>query len=155
MRERKINLDDAIALIEDKLASGKEVSFSPSGISMLPTLKEGRDSVILVSPPQRLKKYDIALFRRQNGQYVLHRVVKTKNHYTFMGDNQFWCEKDIKHEQIVALCTAYVRNGKRVNFSSFHHRVYARFWHCTRPLRRGFRVVLRKFKSLVKRIIKR
>ena len=75
MLEREIKLDDVMPLIKEKLASGQEVIFSPHGTSMLPFLKEGRDSITLKAPPARLKKYDIPLYQRKNGQYILHRVV--------------------------------------------------------------------------------
>ena len=57
MREIKIGLCDAIHLIREKLAEGGEVLFSPKGTSMLPTLKEGRDRVVLSAPPKKLKKF--------------------------------------------------------------------------------------------------
>ena len=151
MRERKINLNDLIPLIKEKLDEGGEVTFSPNGTSMLPTLKAGRDRLILVSPPERLKKYDVALFLRDNGQYVLHRVIKCKEQYTFIGDNQFFYEKNIGHDQIIALCCAYVRDGKRVSLDSFKCRLFARFWHYTRLWRRGYRAITCRVKSLFKK----
>ena len=149
MRELKINLSDAISVIAEKLEQGGEVMFSPHGTSMLPTLKEGRDTVVLVAPTSRLKKYDLALFRRNNGQYVLHRVIHSGSSYTFMGDNQLWREKNIQHEQIVGVCIAYVRNGKRVELNSFGCRIYARFWHGTRFFRRAYRALQRRIKALL------
>ena len=146
MRERKISLCDAIPLISETLSRGLEVSFSPNGVSMLPTFKEGRDTLILVSPPPRLRKYDVALFKRESGQYVLHRVIKCKETYTFIGDNQFFSEKNIKHEQIIARCSAYVRDGKRVELDSLSPRLYARLWHGTRV----FRHAIAKLKSFFK-----
>ena len=150
MRERKINLNDAIPVIQEKIACGGEVRFSPNGVSMLPTLKAGRDTVVLVAPTERLKKYDIALFRRDNGQYVLHRVVDSGDTYTFIGDNQFALEKGIKHEQVIAICVAYVRREKRVELDSFRCQFFARFWHYTRFLRKLFHRIRVKIKSILK-----
>ena len=144
MREQKITFEEAMPLILEKLQSGGEVLFSPSGVSMRPTLQEGRDSLVLVAPPAKLKKYDIALFKRENGQYILHRVVKVGESYTFIGDNQFDHEEGIMPAQIVALCSAYIRDGKRVSLDSFGARAFARFWHHTRLLRR----ICRKLRTL-------
>jgi hypothetical protein len=138
-------------IIEEKLAAEGEVLFSPNGTSMLPTLKAGRDTLVLVSPPKRLRKYDIALFRRRNGQYVLHRVVAVGDRYTFIGDNQFEPERGIEAADIVALCTAYERNGKRVRLDSFSSRLHARILHVSRPLRRFLRRVRGKIKSIFKK----
>lgn len=74
-----------------------------SGISMLPLLVENRDSVRLVKPEGRLKKYDIALFVRQNGECVLHRVVRVRDSsYLIRGDNCLKSEK-VEDSQIVAV----------------------------------------------------
>ena len=151
LRERKINLEDLIPLIEEKLKEGNEVLFSPSGTSMLPSLKAGRDTVVLTTPKSRLKKYDIALYRRENGQYVLHRVIGVGDSYTFIGDAQLECERNIKEEQIIALCTAYLRGGVRVELSSFRCRAFARLWHYTLPFRRAFRFAKLKIKKLLKK----
>ncbi len=145
MREKKINIGALMPLIEEKLAAGGEVLFSPRGTSMLPTFKEGRDSLILVSPPSRLKKYDIALFKIDNCRYVLHRVISVgKKAYTFIGDNRFEYEKNIEQGQIIALCAACVRDGKRIELDSFRARAFARFWHYTRLFRKIYRKAFRK-----------
>ena len=136
MREKKITFEEVIPLVLEKLKYGGEVLFSPNGVSMLPTFKEGRDRLVLVAPPARLKKYDVALFKRENGQYVLHRVIRVGKCYTFIGDNQLEYEKNISHEQIIALCSAYVRDERRISLDSLGARSFARFWHYTRPLRR-------------------
>ena len=144
MNEREIRLDDIMPLIREKLSAGKSVIFSPRGKSMLPTLHEGRDSVTLVSPPARLEKYDIALYQRKNGQYVLHRVVRVGDTYTFIGDNQFNLEKGIEHSSVIGLCASYVRNGKKIVRNSFRARAYATFLHYTRFPRRIFRAIARR-----------
>ena len=68
MPNRSIRLDEAMALIRESLDSGHEVTFSPRGASMLPFLKEGRDTVTLTALPSKLKKYDIVFYQRDNGQ---------------------------------------------------------------------------------------
>ena len=150
MREVKINLSDAMPLIEERLSCGEEVLFSPSGTSMLPTIQPGVDTVVLVSPPKRLRKYDIAMYKRANGQYVLHRVVKCKDKYTFTGDNQFYNEENIEHRQIIALCKARIRNEKRMELDSGVLRLFARLHLFFRPLRR----LLRKAASFLRRLFK-
>lgn len=135
-------------IIEEKLAHGGEVIFSPNGISMLPTLKPGVDTAVLVAAPSKLKKYDIALFRKKNGQYVLHRLIRTGDTYTFIGDGCFEREMDIEREDIIALCVARIRDGKRVRLDSLSARAFARFWHAIRPLRRFGTRVTRKLRSL-------
>ena len=149
MLEREFRLDDVMPLIKEKLASGREVTFSPRGTSMLPFLKEGRDSITLKAPPAKLKKYDIPLYQRKNGQYILHRVVRVGETYTCVGDNQFALEKGVEHSQIIGVCTAVQRNGKsNKSINSPLWRVYAVIWHYTRFPRHVFVAVLRRIKKI-------
>ena len=42
-----IRLETLFPLIEEKLKSGGEVSFKPHGISMLPLIRQGKDSATI------------------------------------------------------------------------------------------------------------
>jgi hypothetical protein len=92
LNEYQIRLDELMPLIREQLAANKCVKFSPRGTSMLPMLRQGIDRVILSPAPQKLRKYDLPLYRRENGQFVLHRVVKVGKTYSCIGDNQFVVE---------------------------------------------------------------
>lgn len=127
MNERmRVNLCELLPIIEEQLAAEKEVCFSPQGESMLPLLVPDRDSVVLISPPVKLKKYDLPLYRRTGGQFVLHRVVKAAKDGTYVmcGDNQFTREKGIKHNQIIGIVTSFSRNGKQVNVRNPIYKLY-------------------------------
>ena len=71
-----LRLDDLMPVIRERLEAGETVEFMPRGVSMLPLLRQGRDAVVLSPLPERLRKYDVVLYRRRNGQYVLHRIVE-------------------------------------------------------------------------------
>ena len=52
------------------------------GDSMMPLLRNRRDTVKIIPVSGRLKKYDLPLYKRPDGKYVLHRIVKVKkDHY--------------------------------------------------------------------------
>lgn len=123
----RVNLSELLPIMSEQLESGKEVCFSPNGISMLPVLRPGKDSVTLQSPPEKLKKYDLPLYRRNSGQFVLHRVVKVNKDgtYTMCGDNQYAWEKGIKHSQIIGVVTSFNRDGKEISCKNFKYRLYA------------------------------
>ena len=67
--------------------------YTNRGDSMMPLIKEGRDLIIIEKPVGRLKKYDVPLYKRDSGQYVLHRVLKVRDDdYVICGDNRTnWC----------------------------------------------------------------
>ena len=133
--EHEYRLEDLLSLIREQLEAGKTVKFAPRGISMLPMLRQGIDSVLLSPAPEKLKKYDLPLYRRDNGQFVLHRVVEVGETYTCIGDNQFVYEPGIRHEQVIALVTAFWRGERMIRVTALPYRFYCAAWHLSRPVR--------------------
>lgn len=125
----RVNLSELLPVIEEQLNEGKEICFSPNGESMKPMLEPGRDSVILSSPPSSLKKYDLPLYRRKNGAFVLHRVVKVEKNgsYTMCGDNQYFWERGINNNQIIGIVKSFTRNGKEFSCTDFRYKCYCCF----------------------------
>ena len=84
------------------------------GDSMLPLIRQGRDLVLISAKPKgRLKKYDVPLYKRDNGQYVLHRILKVReNDYVLCGDNRQQRETGISDRHIIGVLTAVIRDGK-------------------------------------------
>lgn len=154
MPEKKMRLDDLMPLIRERLAVGQTVSFFPNGVSMLPMLRQGRDSVELSPAPERLKKYDLPLYQRDNGQYVLHRVVAVGKDYTCVGDNQFLLEPGVERRQVIALVTAFARDGKRIEVTDLRYQIYCRLWCASRPLRHFWRGWLRPRLGRLRRCLK-
>jgi hypothetical protein len=146
-----VSLEEIMPLIREQLSSGRAVTFSPKGVSMLPMLKEGRDTVTISAPPATLKKYDIILYQRTNGKYVLHRIVGVGETYTCIGDNQFVLEKGIERRQIIAVCTSFTRGGKEYSAYAPLWRLYAVFWHYSRFPRRLLRAVKRRVVRLFRK----
>lgn len=140
------SMEALVPLFQERLAAGQQVRFSPMGISMLPMLREGRDSVVLSPAPERLRKYDLPLYRRDNGAYVLHRVTEAGNTYTCIGDNQFTTESGVRRDQIIAVVTGFRRNGRDHTVTEPGYRLYCRFWHYSRPIRHFWRRGLRWIK---------
>ncbi len=133
-------------LMLEKLNQGGTVTFSPGGTSMLPMLRDGEDAVILAKPKGRLHLYDLPLYRRPDGSFVLHRVVdfSTDGSYVMCGDNQFVKEYGIKDENIVAVVTAFYRKGKSYNLDSISYRIYIKFWAYSKPFRRIYHALKRR-----------
>lgn len=84
----RIENDILIPELARLLASGKEVRFTPSGVSMRPFIEGDKDSVILAPVNDRPKRGDILLVKattlcgRQT--YVLHRLVRIENDVFFL-----------------------------------------------------------------------
>lgn len=147
-------LNDLMPLIRERIAQGQSVRFYPQGVSMLPMLRPGMDSVELSAPPVRLKKYDLPLYQRKDGAYVLHRVIKVGQTYTCAGDNQFQYEPGLEHGQIIAVVTAFYRADQRCSVRKPSYRLYCRFWHTYRQSRHLWLRVKRKLRRLINRLPK-
>ena len=102
-------------------------------------LRQGVDRVVLSPVRGKLKKYDLPLYQRRDGSYVLHRIVRVEQTYTCMGDNQFVPEPGLEHEQIIGVVSAFSRGDKEYSVDSVGYRLYCRFWYYSRPLRRLWR----------------
>lgn len=136
LHEKSLRLEQLMPLILEQLAAGKTVRFAPRGVSMLPMLRQGRDRVVLGPVTGRLKKYDLPLYQRDNGQYVLHRIVDVGETYTCIGDNQHELEHGIRQEQLIAVVTAFTRDGKQIPVTDIAYQIYCRAWHWLRPVKR-------------------
>ena len=146
---QQVRMDDMMPLMREKLAAGHTVQLSPVGISMLPMLRQGRDCVSLKPISGRLKKYDIPLYQRDDGHYVLHRIVKVGETYTCIGDNQFREEAGVRQDQLIAVVAGFTRDGKYRGVETLSYRVYCRFWHYTRSLRWFYRGVKRRLRRML------
>lgn len=79
--------------IEQVLAEEGRGFFQTSGDSMEPLLHHRKSTVVIQAPASRLKRWDVALFRRPTGEYVLHRVIRVEpDGYRILGDNRLWPE---------------------------------------------------------------
>ena len=159
MNNGEFYLADAIEVIEEILNGGGEFRMYPKGTSMLPLIVQGRDSVVLRKrcnmPQKPLKKHDIAFYRRANGQFVLHRVMKCRKDGTYVmcGDNQVELEFGIRPEQIIGYTHQLYKGDTVISLSSFRYRIYCIFWTCM-PYRRGIRF-LKRCLSFAKRKLMR
>ena len=113
----KINMEELVPLIKEVIDSGAVFRLYPRGESMLPTICQGEDSVDLAKPSE-LKKYDIVLYQRECGKYVLHRIVNIRGDLCDMcGDNQLEIEKDIPASSIIAFVPYLYKGEKMIDTS--------------------------------------
>ena len=111
------------------------VVIEPHGTSMLPFLKEGRDSVRLVGRTIMPRKYDIVLYR-VGGEYVLHRIIGFDgDNYIICGDNCRGWERGYGRDDMIAVVDEIYRNGKPEKPHCLKNRIYERLW-CSSMLKR-------------------
>lgn len=129
MNKQTFSLCEYSDAICEVLESGGEFRIYPSGTSMLPLIRQGRDSVSLSKPLGFLNKNDIAFYKRDNGAYILHRVIKNENGiYTMCGDNQVFVEKNIEHSSVIGVVTRIFHDDKPFDMNCISYRFYLLIW---------------------------
>lgn len=140
-------------LIVEVVNGGGEFELYPRGTSMLPLIVEGRDAVRLVKP-ENLAVDDIALYKRENGQFVLHRIVAAEGDlFDMCGDNQCVVEEGIRREQIIAKVGSMTINGKLVGVDDKKYRRYIDRRKNLKLRRVG--IIVKRFPWIVKNKLKK
>ena len=113
MTERTLPNDVMMESIASLLSEGREVRFTPKGVSMRPFIEGGRDSVILRKETD-FGVGDIVLVRLLNGCYVLHRIIaKSGERLTLMGDGNLKGMESALASDVIGMVTGIVKpNGK-------------------------------------------
>lgn len=125
---------------EQELQQRGVLIYTTKGRSMRPFLRSGADLFQVVRKTgDRCRKYDAVLYRRDNGQYVLHRVVKVcHDSYTLCGDNTWQMESGIREDQILGILTAVIRSGRKIDVSRPGYCIAVGLWWAIYPLRAVF-----------------
>ena len=121
---------------EDVIERDGRLVYTNVGDSMRPLIRQDRDILIIEKPQGRLKKYDVPLYKRDSGQYVLHRILKVRDSdYVICGDNRYCKEYGITDRHIIGVLTAVVRDGKEMPITDWRYRLYVHLWCDLFPLR--------------------
>lgn len=123
------------------------------GVSMLPMLKAGRDSVVIRAKTGRLSYLDVALYKRGK-DYVLHRVIAVREDgYVIRGDNCYENEY-VPEENILGVLTEFFRGEKHIFCTDKKYLHYAERRIRRYPVRRFFVRMKRAAKRALKKILR-
>ena len=118
------------------LAEGREVRFTPSGVSMRPYIEGDKDSVILASYARAPRRGDIVLAHAHAAggrqTYVLHRLVRIEGErFVLQGDGNLAGEETCSRDEIIGYVTKIESpKGRRKCLTN------GRLWYFLKPLRR-------------------
>lgn len=121
------------------------------GDSMQPMLRDRKNIVEIIKPPRPLKRYDLPLYRRPDGKYVLHRILRVKKDtYITCGDNRYHRET-VPKEWVVGVMSGYYKKEKYISEKSFKYRLYVHFWCDLFYLRAAMLFIWNRIKRLFKK----
>ena len=117
-------MEDLYPLILEAFNNNLTFKMPIRGESMLPLLRTN-DYVTLSKITGKIKKGDILLYRRDNKQFVLHRVRRIrKDIYTMVGDHQRVVEKNIKDSNLIGIVISYEKNNKEYKLNRLSYKIY-------------------------------
>ena len=151
MKAVRVPMESLIQVILIQLETAKKANLTVTGFSMRPMLHQYEDSVILKPADGALEPGDIALFLRDDGHYVLHRVIRRiPEGYLFCGDNQAELES-VRQDQLIAVVTGYTRKGQQQSMDTVGYRLYRLAMVKFFGLRKGYIWVRRRLGRALKR----
>ena len=121
---------------EEEIEKKGKLLYTNVGDSMFPLIRQDKDILIIEKVSRKLKKYDVPLYKRDNGQYVLHRILKVrKDDYVIAGDNRYNKEFGITDKNIIGVLTGIVRNGEEIRTNDIRYKIYVHIWCDFFPIR--------------------
>lgn len=153
-----VELNELYPLIKEVIESGGEFKFYPRGISMEPLLHQGDDSVVL-GAADSIKTGDVVFYKRDNGSYVLHRIMeKFGGTYTMCGDHQNALEYGIKPSQILAKMVGFYKKEVYHSIDEAEYVKYAKAMVKRFPFYRRNPIIYKVLSSankIVKKVLKK
>ncbi len=114
---------------EEEISRSGRIVYTNIGRSMMPLLRQHKDLMVIEKPNGRCRKYDVPLYKRDSGKYVLHRILKVrKDDYVICGDHCWRKEYGITDRHIVGVLTAVVRDGKTIPVTDRRYLAYVHLW---------------------------
>ena len=129
-----ILLEEVAAVLDE----GREAVITPTGNSMLPFIRGGRDRVVL-RRKDGMAAGDIVL-ARIGGRYVLHRVLGVSGtHLTLMGDGNIRGTESCTASDVIGTVVEIIRpDGRRCSPGK------GRVWRALKPVRRYILAIYRR-----------
>jgi len=136
-------IEEAIKLVK----KGVTVTFPVNGISMLPFIVGGRESVMLV-PAGEIRVGDIVLAWVDGNRYVIHRIITIAgDRVTLMGDGNISGHEHCHLSDIAARADYAVGpEGKRRYLYSRSQKCYSRLWRWLLPVRRYLLAIYKRIR---------
>ena len=138
MEKRTVPNDILLGEVAAVLQEGREAILAPTGNSMLPFIRSGRDRVIL----RRQDSYAVGdiVLAHFGGRYILHRIVALDGDaVTLMGDGNLQGQEKGRTDGIVGTVTAVIRPDGRRRVPG-----KGRVWRALKPVRRYLLAIYRR-----------
>ena len=149
---KRLPMEELYPILEEQLAGGGRCMLPVTGSSMLPALRQGRDAAVLER--RSVGRGDVILYRRENGAFILHRIVGERSGaWLCCGDNQ-WQSEAVPKDRVLAAVSAVRRGGAEWSVDRPAWRLWSALWVGLFPLRRPL-IALRRLAGNLKKSFRR
>lgn len=134
--------------------NGRIVSV-PVGKSMWPMLKNRKDHIVIAAVDRPLHRYDVPMYRKAGGHFVLHRIIRVKKdgEYVICGDNLWRKEYNVRDEDIVGVLAGFFKGEHYVECETNRlYHAYVFVWRFLYPFRSCL-LIAKEYCAKIKRII--
>ena len=144
------SMEELAPIISEIVGAGREVTITVTGNSMRPLWYHLKNNVTLAGcDPQRLKKGDVPLYRRADGRYVLHRILRVHaDTFDLVGDGQYVVETGLEKFRVLAVVTRFTKGGHSYSVRNWGYRAYAHVWLWLLPVRKYLFALYSKLKRV-------
>lgn len=144
------SMEELAPIISEIVQAGREVTITVTGNSMRPLWYHLKNNVTLAGcDPQRLKRGDVPLYRRADGRYVLHRILRVHaDTFDLVGDGQYAVETGLEKFRVLAVAKRFTKGGRSYSVRNPVYRVYVRLWLWLLPVRRYLFALYSKLKRV-------
>jgi signal peptidase I len=146
MKEVIVRTKELMPIILEKIERNELAQLKVKGSSMEPFFHSDQ-TIVTLAKANALKRHDIILFKSENDNYILHRIIHiTKDDIITMGD-ALRQKEVVRFDDIIAKVIDFESNEKKVSVLSRKYRFKVKLWVFFRPFRR----ILMKLNRMLKR----
>lgn len=138
----------------EQILADKGTYIGPTvGISMLPMLKNRRDTIVVKAKSERLAPLDVALYKRGDA-YILHRVLEVKEKgYIIRGDNCY-SDENVPEESVIGVLKEFFRKNKHFYCTDEKYLKYVKRRLKTYKIRRFFVLCKSYIRAAAKKVLR-
>ena len=141
MRKIELQSEDVIELARDLALAGVGMAYRATlrGKSMLPFIRPGDTITVHPVSPDRIRKRDVLVFRRDDGSLAAHRLIRIEQtsdgpRFVTRGDSVLREDRPLKAADIFGRVQCVTQGGRTKRMDGFLRCAEVRLWLLLYPL---------------------
>lgn len=121
----RMRFKDFVPVAREMLEDGREYGCEVPNGDMMPTLRDFYDTVVIAKPYSTLKKNDVVLYQKTNGEFSISRIVYINGEtYSLSCDGLSTTDYNVHNDQIIGIMTSFLRKDKTISADNKYYLYY-------------------------------